>query len=157
MLPGAPMPLEPLEYPPPNPPPLALANDTVGIPISEITIIAAMSLVVFKIRFLSIDVAGQSNTHRHPSRSGPKKTEYSRTSWLYVVMCHRFSLPLSGGVAQVALYCAHPWTATREARDMRERRDAKFEVWGSAFRKPRTLVRLARYPSFGRAASVILN
>ncbi len=51
------MPLEPPEYPPPNPPPLALAKDTVGIPISEITIIAAMSFVVFKTSFLSIDVA----------------------------------------------------------------------------------------------------
>ena len=61
MLPGAPLLLEPLEYPPPYPPPpRALAKDTVGTPIREITIIAAMSFVVFKIRFLSIDVAGQS-------------------------------------------------------------------------------------------------
>ena len=101
------MPLEPPEYPPPNPPPLALAKDTVGTPISEITIIAAMSFVVFKTRFLSIDVTGQPHTHHHPSRYGPKKTKYSRTSGLYVVMCLRFSLPLSGGVAEAALCCAH--------------------------------------------------
>ena len=62
MLPGAPKPLEPPEYPPPNPPPLALAKDTVGTPIREITIIAAMSFVVFKISFLSIDVADQSSS-----------------------------------------------------------------------------------------------
>jgi hypothetical protein len=62
MLPGALKPLEPPEYPPPNPPPLALAKDTVGTPIREITIIAAMSFVVFKIRFLSIDVADQSSS-----------------------------------------------------------------------------------------------
>jgi hypothetical protein len=75
MLPGELKPLEPPEYPPPYPPPLALAKDTVGTPIREITIIAAMSFVVFKIRFLSIAVAGQSNTHRHhPSRDGPMKT-----------------------------------------------------------------------------------
>jgi hypothetical protein len=73
MLPGAPKPLEPLEYPPPYPPPLALAKDTVGTPIKEITIIAAMTFIVFKISVLSIDVAGQSNT-QHPSRYGPKKT-----------------------------------------------------------------------------------
>jgi hypothetical protein len=73
MLPGAPKPLEPLEYPPPYPPPLALAKDTVGTPIKEITIIVAMTFIVFKISVLSIDVAGQSNTH-HPSRYGPKKT-----------------------------------------------------------------------------------
>jgi hypothetical protein len=78
MLHGAPLLLEPLEYPPPYPPPLALAKDTVGTPIREITIIAAMSFVVFKICFLSIDVAGQSNTYRHhPSRNGPKKTYLS--------------------------------------------------------------------------------
>jgi hypothetical protein len=76
MLPGAPLLLEPLEYPPPYPPPLALAKDTVGTPIREITIIAAMSFVVFKIRFLSIDVAGQSHTYwHHPSRNGPHKAE----------------------------------------------------------------------------------
>lgn len=57
MLPEVPLLLEPPEYPPPNPPPLALAKDTVGTPISEITIIAAMSFVVFKTSFLSIDVA----------------------------------------------------------------------------------------------------
>ena len=31
-----------------------------------------------------------------------------------------------------------PGTMAREARDMRERRDPKFEVLGSKFRKPRT-------------------
>jgi hypothetical protein len=104
MLPGAPLPLEPLEYPPPYPPPLALAKDTVGTPIREITIIAAMTFVVFKTSFLSIDVAGQSNT-QHPSRNGPKKTFYSRTSWFYVVMCgprtrhFQFSIQLLKGVA----------------------------------------------------------
>jgi len=30
------------------------------------------------------------------------------------------------------------WTVAREARDVRERRDPKFEVLGSKFRKPRT-------------------
>src|SRR5438046_10208618 len=61
MLPEAPLLLEPLENPPPYPPPLALAKDTVGTPIREITIIAAMTFVVFKISFLSIDVADQSS------------------------------------------------------------------------------------------------
>jgi len=56
MLPDAPPLLEPLEYPPPNPPPLAFAKDTVGTPISEITIIAAMSFVAFMTGVLSIDV-----------------------------------------------------------------------------------------------------
>ena len=61
MLPEGPLLLEPLEYPPPYPPPpLALAKDRVGSPIREITIIAAMSFVVFKIRVLSIGVAGLS-------------------------------------------------------------------------------------------------
>jgi hypothetical protein len=58
MLPEAPLPLDPLENPPPYPPPLALAKETVGTPISEITIHTAMSFVVFKPSFLSIDVAG---------------------------------------------------------------------------------------------------
>jgi hypothetical protein len=61
MLPGAPLLLEPLEYPPPYPPPLALAKDKVGSPIRAITIIAAMSFVGFNVRVLSIDVAGQSS------------------------------------------------------------------------------------------------
>jgi hypothetical protein len=61
MLSGALYPLEPPEYPPPYPPPLALAKDTVGSPIKAITIIPAMSFVVFKIRVLSIDVADQSS------------------------------------------------------------------------------------------------
>jgi hypothetical protein len=75
MLPGELKPLEPLEYPPPYPPPLARAKDAVGTPIRAITIIAAMSFVVFKIRFLSIDVAGQSTIYRHhPSRNAPRKT-----------------------------------------------------------------------------------
>jgi hypothetical protein len=56
MLPEAPPLLEPLEYPPPNPPPLAFAKDRVGTPINEITITAPMSFAMFKIRFLSIDV-----------------------------------------------------------------------------------------------------
>ncbi len=62
MLPGAPLLLEPLEYPPPYPPPLALAKDKVGSPIRVITIIAAMSFVGFNVRVLSIDVAGQSSS-----------------------------------------------------------------------------------------------
>jgi len=61
MLSGALYPLEPPEYPPPYPPPLALAKDTVGTPIKVITIIAAMSFVVFKIIFLSLDIADQSS------------------------------------------------------------------------------------------------
>ena len=39
---------------------------------------------------------------------------------------------------------ARKQTAARETRDMRERRDPKFEVRGSKFRKPRTFDRLAR-------------
>jgi hypothetical protein len=74
MLPEAPLLLDPLEYPPPYPPPLALAKDTVGTPIREITIITAMSFVVFTISFLSIDVAGYSNSYHHPNSNGPKKT-----------------------------------------------------------------------------------
>jgi hypothetical protein len=72
MLPGELKPLEPPEYPPPNPPPLALAKDTVGTPISAITIIAAMSFVVF-ICFLSVNVAGQAIKHHHPNRNGSRK------------------------------------------------------------------------------------
>jgi hypothetical protein len=74
MLPGAPLLLEPLEYPPPYPPPLALAKDKVGSPIRAITIIAAISFVGFKINILSIDLAGQAITRRHPSRNSPGKT-----------------------------------------------------------------------------------
>ncbi len=62
MLPEGLLLLEPLEYPPPYPPPLALAKDRVGSPIREITIIAAMSFVVFMLHVLSIDVAGLSTT-----------------------------------------------------------------------------------------------
>ena len=57
MLPEEPLLLDPLENPPPYPPPLALAKDTVGTPIREITIHTAMSFVMFKTSFLSIDVA----------------------------------------------------------------------------------------------------
>jgi hypothetical protein len=49
MLPGALLLREPLEYPPPYPPPLALAKDRVGRPINAITIIAAISFVAFKV------------------------------------------------------------------------------------------------------------
>jgi hypothetical protein len=38
---------EPLEYPPPDPP-LAFAKETVGTPMRENTMVAAMSFVVFK-------------------------------------------------------------------------------------------------------------
>jgi hypothetical protein len=55
MLPDGLLLLEPLEYPPPYPPPLALAKDRVGSPIREITIIAAMSFVMFiVVSFLSM-------------------------------------------------------------------------------------------------------
>jgi hypothetical protein len=74
MLPGPPLLLEPLEYPPPYPPPLALAKDKVGSPIRAITIIAAISFVGFKISILSIDLAGLAITRRHPSRNSPGKT-----------------------------------------------------------------------------------
>jgi hypothetical protein len=74
MLPEEPLLLDPLENPPPYPPPLALAKDRVGTPIREITIHTAMSFVVFKTSFLSIDVAGYSNTRHHPNSNGPKKT-----------------------------------------------------------------------------------
>jgi hypothetical protein len=85
MLSGALYPLEPPEYPPPYPPPLALAKETVGTPIKVITIIAAMSFVVF-INFLSIDIADQSTIRHHPSRSSPRKTYYSRTTRLHLVL-----------------------------------------------------------------------
>jgi hypothetical protein len=56
MLPEA-LPLrDPLEYPPPEPP-LAFAKDRVGTPIRESTTVAAMSFVVFKTSFLSMDFA----------------------------------------------------------------------------------------------------
>jgi hypothetical protein len=74
MLPEEPLLLDPLENPPPYPPPLALAKDTVGTPIREITIITAMSFVVFMSSFLSIDVASCSSTRHHPNSNGPKKT-----------------------------------------------------------------------------------
>jgi hypothetical protein len=75
MLPGAPLLLEPLEYPPPYPPPpRALAKERDGSPIRAITIIVAMSFVGFKISILSIDLAGLAITRRHPSRNSPVKT-----------------------------------------------------------------------------------
>jgi hypothetical protein len=75
MLPGALLLLEPLEYPPPYPPPpRALAKERVGSPIRAITTIAAMSFVVFKISILSIDLAGLAITRIHPSRIGSTKT-----------------------------------------------------------------------------------
>jgi len=55
MLPEEPLLLEPLEYPPPDPP-FALAKETVGTPIRDTTTNAAMSFVVVKKSFLSIDV-----------------------------------------------------------------------------------------------------
>jgi hypothetical protein len=63
MLPEGLLLLEPLEYPPPYPPPRALAKERDGSPIRAITTIAAMSFVVFKISFLSIDIAGLSTNH----------------------------------------------------------------------------------------------
>jgi hypothetical protein len=62
MLPGAPLLREPLEYPPPYPPPRALAKERLGSPIRAITIIAAMSFVAFMLSVLSIEVAGQSTS-----------------------------------------------------------------------------------------------
>jgi hypothetical protein len=56
MLPEALLLRDPLEYPPPEPP-LAFAKDRVGTPIREITMVAAMSFVVFKTSFLSMDFA----------------------------------------------------------------------------------------------------
>lgn len=53
------MPLEPPEYPPPNPPPLAFAKDTVGTPISDTTIIAAKSFVEFMMGVLSAEARSQ--------------------------------------------------------------------------------------------------
>ncbi len=57
MLPEPPL-REPLEKPPPDPP-LAFAKETVGTPMRDNAIHAAMSLVVFNTDFLSIDVEGQ--------------------------------------------------------------------------------------------------
>jgi hypothetical protein len=46
---------DPLEYPPPYPPPRALAKDRDGSPIRAMTITAAMSFVVFIVAsFLSM-------------------------------------------------------------------------------------------------------
>jgi len=73
MLPEEPLLLEPLEYPPPDPP-LAFAKETVGTPIRDNAMHAAMSLVVFKIGFLSINVQDQSNNLSYPSSNGLKKT-----------------------------------------------------------------------------------
>ncbi len=56
MLPEALLLRDPLEYPPPDPP-LAFAKDRVGTPIRENTMVAAMSFVVFKTSFLSMDFA----------------------------------------------------------------------------------------------------
>jgi hypothetical protein len=56
MLPEALLLRDPLEYPPPEPP-LAFAKDRVGTPIRENTMVAAMSFVVFKTSFLSMDFA----------------------------------------------------------------------------------------------------
>lgn len=55
ILPDEPLLREPLEYPPPDPP-LAFAKEMVGTPIRDNAMHAAMSLVVFKTGFLSIDV-----------------------------------------------------------------------------------------------------
>jgi hypothetical protein len=74
MLPEAPLPPELLEYPRPDPPPLAFAKETVGTPIRDNTMNAAISFVVFKTSFLSIDVTGQSHTHHHRNSNGPKET-----------------------------------------------------------------------------------
>jgi hypothetical protein len=63
---------EPLEYPPPDPP-LAFAKEKVGTPIRENTRVAAMSFVLFKTSFLSIDVADQSGARLYLSSKGIKK------------------------------------------------------------------------------------
>ena len=98
MLPEAPLLLEPLEYPPPNPPPLAFAKDRVGTPISEITITAPMSFVMFKIRFLSIDV--QVSKHLcYLSRYGLGKPIIRKSPGCTCTLCRGFSLPLAVGVA----------------------------------------------------------
>jgi hypothetical protein len=73
MLPEAPLLLEPLEYPPPDPP-FALAKDTVGTPIRDNTMHVAMSFVVFKTGFLSVDVVDQSSTQLYLSSNGPTET-----------------------------------------------------------------------------------
>ena len=49
---------DPLEKPPPDPP-RAFAKERVGTPIRDNTMVAAMSFVLFKARFLSIDVRNQ--------------------------------------------------------------------------------------------------
>jgi hypothetical protein len=58
MLPEPPL-RAPLEKPPPDPP-RAFAKEAVGAPMRDNTIHAAMSLVVFKTVFLSLDVTGHS-------------------------------------------------------------------------------------------------
>jgi hypothetical protein len=55
MLPEGLLLLDPLEYPPPYPPPRALAKERDGSPIRAMTITAAMSFVVFIVAsFLSM-------------------------------------------------------------------------------------------------------
>jgi hypothetical protein len=55
MLPEGLLLLDPLEYPPPYPPPRALAKERDGSPIRAMTITAAMSFVVFMVAsFLSM-------------------------------------------------------------------------------------------------------
>src|SRR2546426_7003294 len=129
MLPAAPLLLEPLENPPPYPPPLALAKDTVGTPIREITIIAAMSFVVFKISFLSIDVADQSSGAI--LAEAVQENLIFEASGFYVVMCGRrtrlfqFSIHLFKGVAKAARYYAHSFFDARRAGHARRARGAK--------------------------------
>ena len=60
MLPEAFPLLEPLEYPPPDPP-LALAKETAGVPIRAITMNEAISFVWFKAGSLFID--GMDESH----------------------------------------------------------------------------------------------
>jgi len=68
---------DPLEYPPPDPP-RAFAKERVGTPIRDNTMVAAISFVLFKVRFLSIDVANQSRTSQYPNSKSLKKTKNSR-------------------------------------------------------------------------------
>lgn len=56
MLPEEPPLRDPLENPPPDPP-RAFAKEMVGMPTKDNTMNAAMSLVIFKAGFLSLEFA----------------------------------------------------------------------------------------------------
>jgi hypothetical protein len=68
---------EPLEYPPPDPP-FAFAKEIVGTPTRENAIVAAMSFVVFKTCFLSMDFADRSRAHHYPTAMVGKNVRFEK-------------------------------------------------------------------------------